>query len=106
MKQDIEQKIDSTLNATEGMSRALPTPFFYTRLEAALLPKNNIWEKISQFVARPAVAIATVAIIVSMNIWAINQGSDAPVATNKEVANVDEYRQLNTDLIEFENLNP
>jgi hypothetical protein len=67
-KTDIETKVEQAMQSLDGMQSASPGPFFYTRVQARLSRvEKNIWEQVSSFVARPAVAFSFICLVVVMN---------------------------------------
>ena len=73
-KSDIQNKVEATLNSLEGITPATPGPYFFTRVQARLKKvEKNIWENISAYIARPAVAIAMVGFVLLMNTVAVVQ---------------------------------
>jgi hypothetical protein len=81
MSQDnIEKKVDNALSSIDGIQRATPAPFFFTRLQARLQEQLSIWEKISLTINRPAVAFATIAFVLVLNAFAfLKQSESSPV---------------------------
>ena len=67
---NIERKIDDTLLSIEGIQRATPAPFFFTRLQARLQTSVTVWEKITLLINRPAVAFATISFVLVINAFA------------------------------------
>ena len=109
MQEKINNKIDSAFESIENIQRATAPDFFFTRLEARMLrEKKNVWEKISSFIARPAVAFGCMAVILIMNSVFIfsNIVNDEGAVMANELATVDEYSQVSTGLYELENLRP
>ena len=73
-KSDIQNKVEAAINSLDGITSATPGPFFFTRVQARLNRiEKNVWENISAFVARPAVAIAMVGLVLLMNTVAVVQ---------------------------------
>jgi hypothetical protein len=71
-KTDIDIKIEAVLNSLEGMQTASPGPYFFTRVQARLnVAEKTVWEKVSSYMARPAVAIAIVLSVILMNAVAV-----------------------------------
>lgn len=102
-------KIENALNSLSGIERACTDPYFFTRLEARMTAKKNIWEKVSSFLSRPVIAIAGVCCVVMINSFVIFSDSSSTVNKQKtEIAGiVDEYSLLGTNnLFEFENAKP
>lgn len=106
MNPNSKDNIEQALHSLDGMERATPQPFFYTRLEARMMKSNNLWEKISLIITRPVVAFATVMVIILMNAWAISSVDQEQKGVTREVATVEEYSQLNNEFIDIENWNP
>lgn len=68
LPEHIEKQVNDTLTSLDGATRATANPFLYTRIKAALeAEENNIWSRMASFMTRPAVAIATVLVILLMN---------------------------------------
>ena len=101
----INKKIDDALNSMDNISRASPLPFFFTRLEARMLNEKNVWNKMSSFFARPAIAFACVCLVIMINLMVIFTSINSQQSyaqTSNEVAAADEYNQVATDLYELE----
>ena len=81
MKQDpnIQKKVEEALNSLDGIQRAQPAPYFFTRLTARIENnKKNVWENFGTFISRPLVAFATILVIVLLNSIAFFK-NDSPV---------------------------
>jgi uncharacterized membrane protein YdfJ with MMPL/SSD domain len=105
----IENKIDNTLSSIDTIQRAMPAPFFYTRLMARLnRTDQSFWENFSVFVARPAIAFATILLVISINIFAIYSNSLSTDNTSEktDLAAVDEYSQVSDTIYDIENPKP
>ena len=61
----IEERIDKTLTSLEHIERAMPRPFFYTRLEAKM-QQNHV--PIPKIVLRPVFIWSFLALIVFINL--------------------------------------
>lgn len=85
-RRDIEQEINRTLGSLEGVQRAEPGDFFFTRLQARLGRKEpaDAWERFIGVIARPSVAFTALALILAVNgiMFAIN----LPTAERQEQA--------------------
>lgn len=99
-----EQKISSILESFEGMKRATPTPYFYTRLRARMQNPAGITDKILHYITRPSVGIAAVLLIIVINAVAILMAT--PVnnqnTATTEIASIDEYSQANLTFFDVE----
>ncbi len=103
-----ENKIESILNSLEGMQRAEPRPFFFTRLEARM-QKGDAFESIIRFISRPAVVITSVLLIIFINAFTIFSSLPDQSQSNmasQEIASVDEYIQISSNLFDTEKSNP
>ncbi|MBN8863746.1 MAG: hypothetical protein J0H92_10260 [Sphingobacteriales bacterium] len=69
-RHDIEQRIGRALESLDGMKRAQPAPWFYTRLRARLERDEpvTVWEHIGSFLSRPAVVVAGLCVILVANV--------------------------------------
>jgi hypothetical protein len=107
-KQEIENRIETALSSLDHVSRVGPGPFFYTRV-LARLSKNDrtLWEKISIFISRPAIAFAVICMVISINTLVIFQTErNAPITEQNGVTSSDDAPEL--DIIAFydeENVN-
>ncbi|HEV2832772.1 MAG TPA: hypothetical protein VGW31_12400 [Hanamia sp.] len=110
MQEEFRKKIEDTLHSIDGIEKASPNPFFFTRLEARMNREKNTWEKIASFVARPVVALACICLVIMINAVVVFSSSDAKDATasstNNEIATVDEYSQVSVNFYEYENTKP
>jgi hypothetical protein len=65
---DIGKKVNETLESLEGIQRAEAAPYFFTRVKARLeRDEKNIWETIGSLLARPAIAVAGLCVILALN---------------------------------------
>ena len=67
---DIDKRVNKALESLEGIQKAEPVAFFFTRVKARLLrDEKSIWETTGAWMARPAVAIAGLLLILTMNVF-------------------------------------
>ncbi len=68
-RRDIEQEINRTLGSLDGVQRAEPGDFFFTRLQARLgrTAPADAWERFISVIARPSVAFTALALILAVN---------------------------------------
>ena len=106
---DIGKKVEKTLESLDGMKRAEPQPFFYTRLIARLEREpKNIWELAGSILARPAVAIVGLCMILAFNIVILVQKEETTSnPTYVDAVQDDEniFASTNTTY-DYENLEP
>lgn len=111
-KPDIDKKVQELLSSLDGIKRAEPKPFFYTRLIGRLQQeKRTIWESIGSFLARPVVAVASLCFILVLNGFILfRQDEDTNLATqftsSNEVgaATENEYILASSSSFDYENL--
>lgn len=78
-KHEMEKKIETALTSLDHLTRVGPGPFFYTRVQARLNRKDRtVWEKVSGFIAQPAVALSVICLIISLNTLVIFQTKTSP----------------------------
>lgn len=60
--------LDKMLDSLEGLKKAEPAPFFFTRLQARMAgPEDTLLQKLMMFVTRPAFAMCTGILILLLN---------------------------------------
>lgn len=69
-KQRIQEEVEKTLNSLEGIKRAEPRPFFYTRLQAKMEQKLRPKAR-PNWSVRPVYVFATLAIVLMLNVVTI-----------------------------------
>jgi hypothetical protein len=75
---DIGKMVEKALESLDGLERAEPRPFLFTRVKARLeRDQRNAWETIGSFLTRPVVAIAGLCLILAMNIFILTQKESA-----------------------------
>jgi hypothetical protein len=93
---DFGKKADKALESLEGIQRAEPRPYFFTRVKARLeRDEKNIWEVTGAFLARPAIAIAGLCLILAINVV---------ILIKKDTSTTQGYTAQNTQLPEDENI--
>jgi hypothetical protein len=105
----LHKKIDEVMQSMDGIEKASPRPFLFTRIEARMQNERNVWSKISSFVARPVVAFACICLVLVINSIVIlfsNSSGNSLTQQGSELATVDEYSQVSYNLYDFENSKP
>jgi hypothetical protein len=103
----IHKKVNEVMGSMDGMERAIPRPFLFTRLEARMRNERGVWGRLSSFVARPVVAFACICFIIILNAMVIIlSGSGGNFTQGSELATADEYSQVSSAFYEFENPRP
>ena len=109
MQEEFNKKIEDAMHSIDGLKKASPAPFFFTRLEARMLKEKNIWEKITSFVAKPGIAFACICMVIVINsavIFSLSATHTTITEQSNELATVDEYSQVGITLYDFENMKP
>src|ERR1700752_1537016 len=74
--QSINNRINDALASIDGIERAEPKPFLFTRVMAKMqATKETVWEKASGFISRPSFAIAGLSLVIVLNIMVITARS-------------------------------
>ena len=109
-KSYLENKALEALNSLDGIQRADPGPFFFTRLRARMeRDKRSVWENISGIISKPAITVFGLLLIVLVNtIAALNNGAadNHVISSQGEMAFVDEYARANSIFYDIENVQP
>ena len=105
---DIGKRAEKALESLDGMKRAEPQPFFYTRLIARLeRGEKNVWELAGSFLARPAVAIVGLCLILAFNVVILVQKETTTTPTYAlDNTQDDESIFASTTSYDYENLEP
>jgi hypothetical protein len=101
----IESEVLQALNSLEGIKSASPGPFFFTRVHAKIgKTEMNFWEKLGAVISRPAVAVATICLIIIINVIAIveQNNSSISLADPSEPVLVDEYNMAVNSFYDYE----
>ncbi|MEP7374396.1 MAG: hypothetical protein ABI675_13465 [Chitinophagaceae bacterium] len=110
MKQesDIEKRVEDALNSLDGIQRAAPQPWLFSRVKGRLLrqEEKTKWETIGSFLSKPAVAIAGLLLILGLNgVLLFNQQSGSSVVVQNELQpNDSESLLASSSNFDYENL--
>ncbi len=70
-----EQWIENALNSLDNAQSAEPKPFLYTRLYAKMTnKKESVWDFYLQFLSKPAIAFASICVVIAVNVLVISNG--------------------------------
>jgi hypothetical protein len=66
-------KVTKAISSLDGIQRATPGPFFFTRVQARLQNETakGWWAIIVYHISKPAVALSTLSLIIIMNVAAL-----------------------------------
>jgi len=90
-KNNMEKRINEALSSLDGIQRATPRPFFYTRLMAKIEQnEKGVWENVSSFITRPVMLFATVCIVLLLNVAVLykNHVSSAKITAAEQLEQV------------------
>ena len=91
---DIEKKAEKALESLDNVKRAEPQPFFYTRLRAR------------SYLARPAVAIVGLCLILAFNVVILVQKETTPSPTSFVETPQEDDNIFAVNTYDYENLEP
>ena len=80
MNKEKNKKIEEILNSLDGSQRAAAPDFFFTRLKARMQREEETRGK--RWILRPAYALATLVVVLIINIAIILNGEQAPDSNN------------------------
>ena len=67
-KKDIERRVEDTLNSLDGMQRAEPQPWLFSRVKGRLVQEEKTaWGAVGSFLSRPVIAVAGLCLILMLN---------------------------------------
>ena len=111
-KEKIQQEIEQTLESLNGVKRAEANPYLFTRIKARMNKRTGAWERTFSFVSKPLVALAVLALVMTINGWSYFGSASAAPETfvADETANLpdfeNEYKLItSTDSYDLENAN-
>jgi hypothetical protein len=107
---NIPGKVQQTIDSLDGLQRATPAPFFFTRVMARLQSEETggAWERMVYFLSRPAIAVVTLVTIILLNAAAFylpssHGSSTSSIAEQNEPSYTDDYVAANNNFYEYEN---
>jgi hypothetical protein len=104
---DIEQRIEQTLNSLDGIQRAEPQPWLFSRIKSRLAREEDktIWGTLGSFLAKPSIAIAGLCFILLLNgILLFRQEKEAATVAITEQALDSESLIASSSSFDYENL--
>jgi hypothetical protein len=102
----INKLVEETMDSLEGMARAKSNPFLYTRVEARLRQGKSVWEQLTAYVSRPAVALAMLCMVILSNAVVMYWQSAREEAPEQQLALTEEYNMNVTAFYEEETPEP
>lgn len=105
----INKMTGEALQSVDDAKRAAPKPYLLTRINARLSNRTETaWERAGRFIARPAVVIAGLCMIIGINVSIIVL-NNAPASSNaiaEPQATPDEFSTNIATLYDIENTEP
>jgi hypothetical protein len=108
---DIGKKADKTLESLEGIQRAEPQPYFYTRLVGRLRrDEKTLWETMGSFLAKPAVVAICLSFVFVFNAFILYRQDSDTISSLPETTQPDqlitdnEYVLASGSSFDYENL--
>ena len=88
-----QRKTEEALSSLDGLVKASPGPYFYTRLEARMnRAKNNVWDHMVFMLNRPVVAIGLALFVIAINTTVVLQKNEtSTLADQAELTVSEEY---------------
>ncbi len=105
----IDKKIEEALESFDGAARAEVKPYLFTRLTARMQrQQQSSWDKAVKFITRPAIAMAGLCLVISINAMVIAYKSPASStgSATDQLATTDEFSTSVTTLYYAENNEP
>ena len=98
------KNIDNIIDSLNGIQRATPGPFFFTRVSARIQREQRTpWQQLARLVARPVIAITGLCLVLLINIWAVVTRSEGAASSqNTELVLADEYAITSSSLYYYE----
>jgi|SRR6218665_30640 len=107
-KRTIDGKIERALESLDGVQRAIPQPWFYTRVKARLQrEEKTVWETIGSFLSKPAIAMTALTAVLMLNVAILSKQSHldvAPVVSQAVQITDSESIIASNSSFEYENL--
>ena len=102
------KKADQALESLDGIKRAEPRPFFYSRLIGRLQgAERSWWETTGSFLAKPVMVVACLALVLIFNAFILfNQDANtgqSVAGTNSETVADNEYIVASNSSFDYEN---
>ncbi len=111
-RSDIENKVNQALESLDGIQRAEPVPFLFTRVKARLeREQHNIWETAESVLARPAIAFAGLFLILAVNAYILFERDTSvqpsqPSAYSAQLTEEEYVLTANNTSYDYENIEP
>ena len=107
---DTGKKADKALESLNGIQRAEPQPYFYTRLIGRLQrDEKTLWETMGSFLAKPVIVAICLGFILVFNAFILfrqdsDKGSSSTASQTEQLVTDNEYVLASGSSFEYENL--
>jgi hypothetical protein len=88
-EEPVQPHIDDILQSLDGLQRAEPQPFFYTRLLARL--ENHPAEKTWEWLSKPVFSLATLLLLLVLNIGVISSYLNTKTAVTQPSNDIESF---------------
>jgi hypothetical protein len=104
---NIDQLVNDALGSIDDAERASAKPFLFTRIQAAMLRQpETYWEKTGRLIARPAVVIAGLCLVLVINLAAVINSNNKPDLQEEITVNTDDYSNTVAVVYDIDNNEP
>lgn len=111
--EELNRLVNETIDSLDAAKRAAPQPFLFTRITGKMQKAedgDSVWDNALRFLSRPAVAMACVLLVISINALVFTVTKTGPAAAGEEqlYAVADEYSSASAVAIlnDIENIEP
>jgi hypothetical protein len=106
-KQNTDKLIEEAMSSIDNISRAEAKPYLLTRINARMNKlKGSAWEKAGWFIARPAVALTGLCLILVINAAVVVVNRTSENAAAAEQVQTDEFSYTVATIYDNENNQP
>ena len=105
----IHKLVDEALGSLDGAERATPRPYLFTRLNARMQREpENSWDNVLKFISRPAIALAGLCLVITINALVVSSNYTGQTTTvaEEQYVSADEYNTSVAVLNDIENIEP
>lgn len=104
---DITQLVNDALGSADDAQRATARPYLFTRLQAKMQRHpETYWEKAGRLIARPAVAIAGLCLVLAINLTAIINTREKADLQEEVTTNTDDFSNTIAVVYDIDNNEP
>lgn len=99
--------VNDALSSADGAGRATPKPFLFTRIQAAMQRnRETAWERAGKFIARPAVAIAGLCLVLAVNVAVVINSDRKPAIQEDTTTFSDDFSNTVAVVYDIDNNEP